>query len=170
MWKQVQGYENIYEVSDHGEVRSIDRSVNNYRVKGRVLRQHDSGKGYPAVALCKNGKPHTTYVHSLVANAFIPKPDTLLRLVVNHKDGDKRNNDVTNLEWVSYSQNNQHAYDNNLKERGEQFYNTKLTEAQVKEIRKNGKYDTYEQIAQQYGVSKATIRDVLLHNDWKHIQ
>lgn len=170
MWKQIQNYENIYEVSDDGQVRSVDRVVNNYHIKGKVLHQHDSGRGYSAVALCKNGKPHTTYVHTLVANAFIPKPIGNERYVVNHKDGNKHNNSVQNLEWVSYSQNNQHAYDNGLKPRGERFYNAKLTEAQVVEIRKNGKYDTYENIGRKYGVDKGVIHSVLNNRTWRYVQ
>lgn len=170
MWKQIQNFENMYEVSDDGRVRSVDRVAGNRHIKGRVLRPHDSGKGYSAVSLCKDSKPRTVYVHTLVANAFIPKPPSDKRLVVNHKDGNKHNNSVHNLEWVSYSQNNQHAYDEGLRLRGSQFYNAKLTEAQVLEIRRNGKYDTYENIGRRYGVDKGIIHSVLNNKSWRHVR
>ena len=165
MWKAIEGYEGLYEVSDDGFVRSLDR----HSVKGRVLRPHNSGRGYPAVALCKEGKARTTYVHTLVANTFIPKPMSPEKLIVNHKDGNKWNNSVDNLEWVSYSTNNTHAYETGLKACGHDFYNAVLTEDQVKEIRMLGKYDTYENIADKYGVSRASIRDVLMNRTWKHV-
>lgn len=79
------------------------------------------------------------------------------------------NNSVDNLEWVTYSQNNQHAYNNGLKERGSEFYNAKLTEEAVREIKHNGKNGTYQEIADKYGVTKATIRDVLTGKTWAYI-
>lgn len=169
MWKAVLGYEGLYEISDDGRVRSIDRQLPDRYVCGRILRQHHSGKGYLSVALCKNGKSTTVYIHVLVANAFIPKPQSTKRLVINHIDGDKNNNTIGNLEWVTYSENNQHAYDSGLKARGERYYNSKLTAEQVAEIYANGKYDTYENIAKRYGVSKASIRDILIGKSWKHL-
>ena len=142
MWKPISDYEGLYEVSDAGEVRSLDRTIickkqgTEIHLKGCFLKPHESGRGYPAVALSKNGIVKTTYVHTLVANAFLGEnPD----MVVNHIDGNKWNNAVSNLEWVSYSQNNQHAYDNGLKPRGEGFYRAKLTENQVRQILREGK-------------------------------
>lgn len=173
MWKPINNYEGYYEVNELGEVRSVDRVVPTKKegvvkhLKGRLLIPHESGKGYPAVALCKDHRPRTTYIHSLVAEAFMSQPDP--DLVINHIDGNKWNNAASNLEWVTYSENNQHAYDNGLKGRGEDFYISKLTEDQVRQIRKEGKYDTYENIATKYGVTKGTIRGVLLNHTWKHI-
>lgn len=169
MWKAISGYEGLYEVSDEGLVRSVDRRISGRSIKGRILSAHNSGKGYPAVALSKNGIVRTTYVHMLVANTFINKPNSIAKLVVNHKDGNKWNNTVDNLEWVSYSQNNVHAYNTGLKQRGHGFYNAILTEEDVQEIRKLGKYDTYERIANKYGITKASVRDVLIGKTWKYI-
>lgn len=173
MWKPIKNYEGYYEVNENGEVRSVDRIVTTKKdgvvkhLKGRYLIPHESGRGYPAVTLSKNRHLKTTYIHSLVAEAFLPQHDP--NLVINHIDGNKWNNTVSNLEWITYSQNNQHAYDNGLKGRGEDFYISKLTEDQVRQIRKEGKYDTYENIAAKYNVSKAAIRCVLLNRTWKHI-
>ena len=96
-------------------------------------------------------------------------PQPKQNMTINHIDGDKWNNNVDNLEWVSYSQNNQHAYDTGLRGRGEDFYNSKLTNEQVRQILKEGKYDTYENIANKDGVTRGTIRGVLLRETWKHI-
>lgn len=99
-WKDIAGYEGLYEVSDGGMVRTIKRQGTN----ARVLRQNTSGKGYKMVTLCKNGKYKGYSVHRLVANAFIENKDNLP--CVNHKDENKENNDASNLEWCTYRYNN----------------------------------------------------------------
>lgn len=103
----------------------------------------------------------------MVAQHFVPNPNNLP--IPNHKDGNKMNNYYMNLEWCTYSDNNQHAYDENLKPKGQDFYNAKLTEENVIEILRLGKYTIYQYIADKYGVTKATIRDVLTRKTWKHI-
>ena len=102
IWKAVVGYEDIYEVSNKGRVRSIARGYPRLRKtpKHVVL-------GYPYLGLSDQGKMKTCYVHRLVGEAFIPNPTNLEE--INHKDGDKANNDVSNLEWVSHQQNMHHA-------------------------------------------------------------
>ena len=120
VWKPIEGYEGIYEVSSFGRVRSLDRIVDfgneNYSrqmlCKGKIMKGSISHNGYIYVSLCLQNKKVRTYIHRLVANAFIPNPNNLS--TVNHKDGNKHNNTVANLEWASYSDNNQHAYDNGL--------------------------------------------------------
>ena len=104
-WKPVNGYEGLYEVSDSGEVRSCDRyiktdirHVKSRLIKGRILYQNPKSTGYKTVDLCKDGKVKTTLVHRLVAEAFLPNPDGLR--FVNHKDSNRANNAVRNLEWV----------------------------------------------------------------------
>lgn len=117
MWKQIEGYEGYYEVSDSGEVRSLDRYIvdstgKKRLLKGSVMKLTESktkrkGNGYSVVNLRKNHTSWVVPVHVLVARAFIPNPYDMP--TVNHKDGDKQNNCVSNLEWVSYSDNNAHA-------------------------------------------------------------
>ena len=114
IWKPINGYEDIYEVSSLSNVRSLDRIIKvkfersvNYtdqKLKGRMLKQNHTTYGYAYVALAKNGKSKTTLVHRLVANAFIDNPENLP--CVNHKDENQRNNNVSNLEWCSYEYNN----------------------------------------------------------------
>ena len=91
-WVKINGFD--YSVSNHGEIRN-DKT-------NRILRQTVSTSGYLFVHLFK-GKKHMKYVHRLVGEAFIPNPDNLPQ--IDHKDGNKQNNDVSNLRWVSISEN-----------------------------------------------------------------
>ena len=108
VWKDIPGYEGIYQVSILGRVKSFDRVVirknkPEYVLSGKVLKHHDNGKGYKTVSLCKNGKPKTTYIHRLVAELFVPNPNNLPE--INHKDENKANNKANNLEWCSAKYN-----------------------------------------------------------------
>lgn len=99
IWKPVIGFEGLYEVSNWGRVRSL-----NFHREGRMqILRTAKRRGYLAVPLCKNGKSKPFCVHRLVAEAFIPNPLNLPQ--VNHKDEDKTNNRVENLEWCSSSYN-----------------------------------------------------------------
>ena len=172
MWKDIKGFEGIYQISDSGEVRSLPRYFKNHSklqfLQGRILKPCICGKGYYRVCLCKDGVVHEVYIHRLVAEHYINNTNNCA--VVNHIDGNKLNNKVDNLEWLTYSQNNQHAYDTSLKARGAGYYNSKLSEQDVREILINGKYTTYQNIANKYNVSKATVRDVLNRKTWKYIE
>ena len=101
-WKDISGYEGIYEVSNHGDVRNI--------VSGRTLCHRNNGNGYVRIELWKDHKGRKFYVHRLVAEAFIPKPEGCTE--VNHKDLNRANNAVSNLEWVTSSENTRHAIRN----------------------------------------------------------
>lgn len=107
-WRDVPGYEGLYQVSDTGLVLSLPREGSD----GRILRPDITRDGYAQVRLCKNGLKHRWLVHRLVALAFLPNP--ALKAEVNHIDGDKLNNALSNLEWSTRSENQQHAYDNGL--------------------------------------------------------
>lgn len=171
IWKDILGFEGKYEINEYGIVRSKERYSCGDKIyrhtPERILKPCKVGKGYLTVCLRDGKKTYRKYLHQMVAECFVERPNG--SCIVNHIDGNKKNNYYTNLEWVTYSENNQHAYDKNLKSRGEKFYNAVLTEADVKTILANGKYTTYQNIADKYGVSKATIRDVLLRRTWKHI-
>lgn len=107
IWKDIDGYEGIYQISNTGKLRSLDRRVYNHFQKGRELKFHNNGHGYLNATLYGNGKKEKhSYIHILVAKAFIPNPNNYTQ--VNHKDFNKSNNCVENLEWVSPQQNKQH--------------------------------------------------------------
>jgi hypothetical protein len=113
IWKV---FESGYEVSNLGNVRSIDRVVETrkqpLKLKGKLLKPAIDKKGYKRVAIMINGKLTTLKVHRVVAMAFIENVNN--KPQVNHKDGNKLNNAITNLEWVSNSENVKHAYKNGL--------------------------------------------------------
>ena len=110
-WKPVVGYEGYYEVSDQGNLRSVDRveTMKNGRTRrkrGRLLKQiwYDGKKHYRGAMLCKDGKHKRLSIHRLVAEAFVSNPDMLPE--VNHKDENKLNNRADNLEWCDRKHNN----------------------------------------------------------------
>ena len=110
VWKDVEGYEGQYLVSNTGKVKSIDRTdEKGYTHLGVDKKAQDNGKGYLSVALYKHNIERKKYIHRLVATAFIPNPENLPE--VNHKDGNKSNNIVDNLEWVTTSDNILHSYE-----------------------------------------------------------
>lgn len=105
IWKPVNGYEGLYDISNLGRVRSYCNNKHGIKNKPKII------KGlygvYNTMLFCKEGIRKTFYVHRLVAEAFIPNPNKLPE--VNHIDGNKRNNAVTNLEWVTHEGNMCHA-------------------------------------------------------------
>ena len=112
IWKPIQDYEGYYEVSNFGNVRSVERYVSNHTgqvlLKSCILKQGKNYKGYPIVYLSKEGRSKTILVHRLVAKAFVINRNN--KPQVNHIDGNKENNMVSNLEWVNNSENQLHAY------------------------------------------------------------
>lgn len=109
-WLPITGFEGIYEVSDTGRVRSLDRmilrrtgAIENH--KGRIITQHAAGRGYLFVSLCNDGRRTMAYVHRLVATEFLENTG---KSQVNHKDFNKTNNSLLNLEWVTSKENMHH--------------------------------------------------------------
>ena len=99
-WKDIKGYEGIYQISNKGRVKSL-----NYKRTGKekILKLSSDTNGYKKITLFKNSKRKTYSIHKLVAEAFLPNPDNLP--VVNHKDENKLNNNVENLEWCTQEYN-----------------------------------------------------------------
>lgn len=104
IFKDIKGYETDYMITSFGRVYS--------KITNRFLRTSKHKCGYLKASLSKDGKTRTFLVHRLVASNFLDNPDNLPE--VNHKDGNKENNHIDNLEWVSTSVNTKHAYENNL--------------------------------------------------------
>ena len=129
-WKQIKNYEGMYEVSNLGNVRSVDRILiksNNhqYKLKGYQLHQFRNPKTYLVVRLSKQSKTKTYNVHRLVAETFIPNTDN--KPCVNHIDNNRNNNTVYNLEWVTYKENIQYYYKSLSKQDRQIIYNKIFT-------------------------------------------
>ena len=108
IWKSVEGYEGLYQVSSYGRVRSLDRMVINSDgvkrlFKGRILKPNKVRNGYLKIQLSKSGKVNGALIHRLVAQSFIQNPDNLP--IINHKDENKTDNHVENLEWCDSKYN-----------------------------------------------------------------
>lgn len=116
IWKNIKGYEGVYQVSNLGNVRRINNYIEQNKgatrykrlIEYKILKFNYDKQKYLLVHLCVNGVRKCKKVHRLVAEAFIENTNN--KPYVNHKDGNKQNNNVDNLEWVTPSENNIHAY------------------------------------------------------------
>jgi hypothetical protein len=177
-WLPIAGYEGLYEVSDHGRVRSLDRKLPyaDGRVciwKGRILRQSFSAGVYPKVALSKNCRQATRTVHRLVLETFVgPCPDGMEGC---HNDGDPTNNHLSNLRWDTPLSNSDDKIRHGTTAKGSQSGPAVLTEESVLSIRaryrrdpNNGRSNSLS-LANEFGVTRATIVTVVARRTWKHI-
>lgn len=126
IWKDIKGYEGLYQISNLGNVKSMDRLIsckNNTTklCKGTVLKPHKNN--YLFVRLYNNSIPETKYIHKLIADAFIPNPNNFPE--INHKDENKLNNSIDNLEWCTVSYNN--SYGNRTQKTRKRVYQCDLT-------------------------------------------
>ena len=121
IWKDIKDYEGMYQVSNLGNIRSLDRYINQKGISGKTYKRFIKGKqimsskdlnGYLHVILHKNSKYKIFRIHQLVAQMFISNPEN--KKQINHIDGNKQNNSVTNLEWVTIRENHIHAYKTGL--------------------------------------------------------
>lgn len=175
IWKDVIGFEGYYQVSDNGMVRSLDRIINTkiglrHPVKGRVLSPTGNGNGYLVAYFRKDNKRFNRYVHRLVAEAYIPKVDGLDQ--INHKDGNKQNNNVSNLEWTNPKLNNKYAYDIglcdiNIGENSCHSLYKDLDIIKMFELYATGNY-TYPEIANIFKTSSDYVYGVLNRKKRKH--
>lgn len=172
VWKPVVGYEGLYEVSNTGIVRSLDKikdgyADSTYLLSARIMRTRVIQR-YESVGLTKEGKQKNKRVHRLVAEAFVYNKHS--KPYVNHIDGNKLNNSATNLEWVTSKENSQHAKDNNLLNPpvGERNGSTHLTSKQVDEIRnkyKTGKF-LQRELAKLYRTKQYNISRIINYKRW----
>lgn len=170
MWADIKGVQG-YQCSSHGQIRSIDRSVIHTRTgvanrKGKLLKLLVDSAGYVRIRL-KQAKI-TPLVHRIVAITFIANP--LNKPWVNHKDGNKQNNNASNLEWSTIRENVQHAYDNNLNwaKKGESSPSAKLNINDVAEIRRLSSVgEKRKDLAVKYGVTPECISRIVLNKTWK---
>jgi hypothetical protein len=114
IWKDIVNHEGYYQVSNLGRVKSLERKIyifnkTNFKLKEKILLSHTISKGYSRISLLKDKINKKYLVHRLVAQAFIENTNSNLNQV-NHIDGNKKNNEVNNLEWCNNSQNVKHSY------------------------------------------------------------
>lgn len=153
-WKTIEGFEN-YEVSNDGQIRN-----------GSKLKTPFNHEGYLRMSFYKKKKQKCFLIHRLVAIAFLPKEEG--KEFVNHKDGDKTNNNVTNLEWCTNMENVQHAYNLGLKKRSYTITKKekiKLNDFDIELIR-SGKLKI-NQLSKIYHRHRVTIRKIINFETYK---
>jgi len=189
VWKEINGFSD-YMVSSYGRIKSLKFG------KERILKLGKNKYGYLQFILYKNNKKYTKTIHRLVLETFNPI-ENMDKLEGNHKDGNKENNRLDNLEWCTYYENRKHAIENGLinnkdinnpnygnhyseetkrkqseKMRGENNPNSILTEEKVIEIWKYLKEGilTHKEIGEKFGFARPTISNIKNGRSWKHIK
>ena len=161
-WEVINYYRN-YMISNRGEVFSLSHA--------KLLKPFQNPNGYIYITLSKHGKTKCIKVHRLVAEYFVYNPDK--KEYVNHKDGNKSNNYMTNLEWVTASENQKHAARNGLIyfHRGTSHHNSKLKPGDVIKIR--DMYDKnipHKEIADRFNINRRYVGTIGRRDTWKHIE
>lgn len=173
IWKPVFEYEDYYEVSNFGRIKRKEKQIysksRNCYIKKKERICEQPIHNYKYVNLIVYGKKtKLATVHRLIAIAFIPNPEN--KPEVNHIDGNKLNNSLCNLEWVTRSENTLHAYKNNLIPQGENHYNSKLTKSQVIDIfKRTHKGEKCHDIAKEFNLNKETVTNIKFQKMWKSV-
>jgi hypothetical protein len=168
-WQEIEGFDGLYEVSDEGRVRSMARShklqSGSRTLASRMKTLTRDKDGYFMVQLWKESKPYPRKVHRLVAAAFLAKPENATD--VNHKDADKGNNNLVNLEWCTHRANGEHAARTSIMAFGSGHGIAKLTEADIPVIRSLlAERVPMAKIAEKFLVSSSTIFDIAHGKTW----
>lgn len=159
IWKDIPRYEGIYQASTFGRIRSIDRKITtngNCKIvhqrsrTGRILVQREQNGGYYIVSISVNGKRKVCTVHRLVAKTFLDNTNNFRD--VNHKDGNKKNNNIDNLEWISHSDNIKHSYHQ---------LNQKRHFKSIKCIETGIIYSSCKEASEQTGINRGSINHAI---------
>jgi hypothetical protein len=176
VWKPIPGYEGHYEASSNGRLRSVKQD------SPTVLTLNTDRYGYHQIGLYHEGERHYHTVHRLVAKTFIPR-DGQEELEVNHKDGDKKNNHIANLEWVTRSQNMKHSFEIGIRQppsnyggrgkpsKGAENGRAKMNAEGVRLSR--AIYATrsisQRELGEMFGVCQSVMGKLLRNDKWKHV-
>lgn len=178
IWKDIINYEGIYQISNQGRVRSLNRiaflrqdryaDARKVHFKGKILKNYNDGTGRRMVGLCHYGLTKFFAVHRLVATHFIDNPNNYP--VVNHKNNNHLDNRASNLEWCTTAYNVQHMYNSNRRIKSKLKPN-KLTTSDIVKIKKLLKTNiTNISIARLFKVHPTTITHIKTGRNWKHIK
>lgn len=173
-WRDIIGYEGRYEVSSEGDIRTIPHfieqmfkgQIKQRRVRARDRKLQKHNLGYSSVVL---GKDNMQLVHRLVAQAFLPKIEG--KDFVNHKNGNKKDNRVENLEWCTRQENEDHAYGTGLKNStGSHNQMAKITEGYAKAIKQLAETGwSTKELSEVFGLHIVNIRRIVRGKTWKHV-
>lgn len=189
VWLDIKGWEDGYQVSNFGRVRTKTREVlrntktgvSKLTKRGVVKIVHNDSRGYPTVQLSFQKTKATKRVHRLVAEHFLVPPSQGLvdacrrhgKVFVNHIDGDKLNPNVENLEWCNQTHNCYHAITDEIKEKlsGESSYNAKLSKDEVLSIVEMYRGGGYSQqtLADMFGIKQITVSNILTGKSWSSV-
>lgn len=174
-WRAVVGYEGLYEVSDRGRVRGLDRVVKSRlrgtprvkTVRGLPLSAPLGAQGYPQVSLCRDGKQRNTHVHRMVLEAFVgPAPPGC---ECCHNNGDRADSRLENLRWDTPVANQFDKLTHGTDNRGEKNGMSRLTADTVFEIRAAvASGETHAEVASRYGIARQTVGDIMNGRRWGH--
>ena len=169
IWRDVVGYEGLYEVSNMGRIKSLPRKVNIGNSKNRLTTEKnlkpEKSYGYLRLVLNNNNIQKHYLIHRLVAQAFIPNPEN--KSDINHIDSNRSNNIISNLEWVTRKENMEHCIKMGRNNRGEKQGSSVLKEKDIIKIRKSKL--SIKTLADKFNVSKGNIYHILKKETWKHI-
>ncbi len=172
-WRPILGHEGLYEVSGLGRIRSFDRRIKGRngtlkRLRGVIYKNARTKRGYETVMLVKDEKWKGNLVHRLVASAFIENRLNLPQ--VNHIDGNKTNNHVSNLEWVDNLTNHRKAAEIGLLAHGERHYHAKLSNKDVEAICSLFGKTKQVEIAKRFNISVSVVSSIKSRAAWRYIQ
>lgn len=171
-WKSIKGYEDWYDVSNYGRIRSW-KGINQFaprRDEPKLLNPKIDKYGYPHLGIRHNGDRTWHTVHRLVATAFVSNPEN--KPHVNHIDNERANNFYLNLEWCTPKENTAHGIKKgNIEFIGEKHPSAKLTKQDILEIRDLADKEdiTNKELAEEYGVASGYISQIIHRSSWKHI-
>lgn len=168
-WKDIDGYDGIYKISDFGRVKSFFADIN--KKYGKLLKPRPDADGYGIIELYKNKKSRPFKIHRLVAQYFLPNPEN--KPEVNHigKNSlgviDKTYNEFYNIEWATRRENEDHKNLNGLGKQGEKHHNVKLTEEDVYYIRAS--IESSVHLATMFNLSAGYVNEIKRFSKWKHL-